>query len=42
VRLTTAGFYTAGLEILESGTIEHTLTAPRGTTAQGASSPAAR
>ncbi len=34
VRLTTAGFYTAGLEILESGTIDHTLTAPRGTTAR--------
>lgn len=31
VRLTTAGFYTAGIEIFESGTIEHTLTAPRGT-----------
>lgn len=39
VRLTTAGFYTAGLEILESGTIEHTLTAPRGTTPAGAGVP---
>lgn len=29
VRLTTAGFYTAGLEILENGQIEHTLTPAR-------------